>query len=75
MVPLLKPVDKCWQPADLLPESSDPDFMDKVAGVGLWLSAVCFGADVECPQSRYPRSSTRQPAASHISHAIHLLAA
>ena len=28
--PLLKPVDKCWQPADFLPDSSDPDFMDKV---------------------------------------------
>jgi acyl-[acyl-carrier-protein] desaturase len=30
VTPLLKPVEKCWQPADLLPESSDPDFLDKV---------------------------------------------
>jgi len=28
--PLLKPVDKCWQPADFLPPSEDPDFVDKV---------------------------------------------
>lgn len=28
--PLLKPVDKCWQPADFLPPSNDPDFLDKV---------------------------------------------
>jgi len=30
IVPLLKPVDKCWQPADLLPKPEDPDFLDKV---------------------------------------------
>lgn len=29
-MPLLKPVDKCWQPADFLPASEDPDFLDKV---------------------------------------------
>jgi len=28
--PLLKPVDKCWQPYDFLPRSEDPDFLDKV---------------------------------------------
>ena len=28
--PLLKPVEKCWQPSDLLPPSEDPDFLDKV---------------------------------------------
>lgn len=28
--PLLKPVEKCWQPYDLLPKSEDPDFTDKV---------------------------------------------
>lgn len=27
---MLKPVDKCWQPADFLPASQDPDFLDKV---------------------------------------------
>lgn len=30
VLPLLKPVDKCWQPADFLPPSEDPDFIDKV---------------------------------------------
>eukprot|EP00199_Chlamydomonas_sp_CCMP681_P002230 CAMPEP_0119103992 /NCGR_PEP_ID=MMETSP1180-20130426/2318_1 /TAXON_ID=3052 ORGANISM="Chlamydomonas cf sp, Strain CCMP681" /NCGR_SAMPLE_ID=MMETSP1180 /ASSEMBLY_ACC=CAM_ASM_000741 /LENGTH=399 /DNA_ID=CAMNT_0007088635 /DNA_START=42 /DNA_END=1241 /DNA_ORIENTATION=- len=30
VVPLLKPVDKCWQPNDLLPQSEDPDFFDKL---------------------------------------------
>lgn len=30
VMPLLKPVDKCWQPADFLPASEDPDFLDKV---------------------------------------------
>lgn len=28
--PLLKPVEKCWQPTDFLPASEDPDFLDKV---------------------------------------------
>lgn len=27
--PLLKPVDKCWQPTDFLPPSEDPYFMDQ----------------------------------------------
>jgi acyl-[acyl-carrier-protein] desaturase len=30
VLPLLKDTSKCWQPADFLPESSDPDFLDKV---------------------------------------------
>lgn len=30
LMKLLKPVDKCWQPSDFLPDSSDPDFEDKV---------------------------------------------
>lgn len=30
VLPLLKTGDKAWQPADFLPESSDPDFEDKV---------------------------------------------
>lgn len=30
VLPLLKPVDKCWQPADFLPDSSSPDFLDEV---------------------------------------------
>nr|AGF90968.1 chloroplast stearoyl-ACP-desaturase [Chlamydomonas sp. ICE-L] len=28
--PILKPVEKCWQPTDFLPASEDPDFLDKV---------------------------------------------
>jgi acyl-[acyl-carrier-protein] desaturase len=28
--PLLKPVEKCWQPADFLPPSEDPYFLDQV---------------------------------------------
>lgn len=30
VMPLLKPVEKCWQPADFLPPPEDPDFIDKV---------------------------------------------
>ncbi|KAF5838958.1 plastid acyl-ACP desaturase [Dunaliella salina] len=30
VLPILTPVHKCWQPSELLPESSDPDFLDKV---------------------------------------------
>lgn len=33
VVPLLKPVDKCWQPADFLPPSEDPDFLEKVGAI------------------------------------------
>lgn len=29
----LKPVDKSWQPSDLLPDSSSPDFLDEVRGL------------------------------------------
>lgn len=30
IVPLLKPVDKCWQPTDYLPAPESPDFLDAV---------------------------------------------
>lgn len=30
IVPLLKPVDKCWQPADYLPAPEAPEFLDAV---------------------------------------------
>ena len=30
VVPLLKPVDKCWQPNDFLPDPKSPDFLDAV---------------------------------------------
>lgn len=30
LVDLLKPVDKCWQAADLLPKSESPDFLDEI---------------------------------------------
>ncbi len=42
VLPVLKPVDKCWQPADFLPDSSDPDFLDKVGGQQLQAGgAIC----------------------------------
>ena len=45
----LKPVEKCWQPADFLPEGNDPDYVDKVhllprTGVWCQLLASVFGA-------------------------------
>nr|QKY14962.1 plastid acyl-carrier-protein desaturase/stearoyl-ACp-desaturase (STAD) [Polytomella parva] len=30
VLPLLKPVEKCWQPSDYLPDPKDADFLDKV---------------------------------------------
>lgn len=30
IVPLLKPVDKCWQPQDFLPDPEAPEFMDAI---------------------------------------------
>ena len=30
VLPLLKPVDKCWQPADYLPDPSKEDYLDQV---------------------------------------------
>ncbi|XP_002970496.2 stearoyl-[acyl-carrier-protein] 9-desaturase 2, chloroplastic [Selaginella moellendorffii] len=30
LLPLLKPVEKCWQPQDFLPDSSSPTFYDEV---------------------------------------------
>lgn len=30
MLPVLKPVSKCWQPYDMLPKPEDPDFVDQV---------------------------------------------
>jgi acyl-[acyl-carrier-protein] desaturase len=29
VLPILKSVDSCWQPADFLPDSSSPDFQDQ----------------------------------------------
>lgn len=34
VTPILKPVDKCWQPTDFLPPSEDADFLDKVRAGG-----------------------------------------
>lgn len=31
VVPILKPVDKCWQPQDFLPDPESPDFLDAVS--------------------------------------------
>ena len=30
VVPILKPVDKCWQPADFLPKPESDSFIDEV---------------------------------------------
>ena len=30
VLPLLKPVDKCWQPQDFLPDPESPNFLDAV---------------------------------------------
>ena len=30
VMPILKPVDKCWQPADILPEPSKEEFFDEI---------------------------------------------
>ena len=30
VMPLLKPVEKCWQPADFLPDPSKGDYLDQV---------------------------------------------
>ena len=35
----LKPVEKCWQPADFLPEGNDPDYVDKVRLLGAGASS------------------------------------
>jgi len=39
---VLKPVDKSWQPADFLPQSSDADFVDQVSTGFRRLAARCF---------------------------------
>ena len=36
VLPVLKPVSKCWQPYDMLPKPEDPDFVDQVT----W---ICYG--------------------------------
>jgi acyl-[acyl-carrier-protein] desaturase len=33
VLPLLKPVDKCWQPQDFLPDPESPDFLDQVRDI------------------------------------------
>jgi hypothetical protein len=58
VVPLLKPVDKCWQPADFLPASEDPDFLDKVGD----RAAIRMGARRLCSEKRFgsPRNMCSQ---------------
>ncbi|KAG1672120.1 hypothetical protein FOA52_001707 [Chlamydomonas sp. UWO 241] len=43
VLPILKPVDKCWQPADFLPPPEDPDFLDRVRD--LRTRAACLPDD------------------------------
>ena len=41
VLPVLKPVSKCWQPYDMLPKSEDPDFIDKVCtSRTLWVAWI-----------------------------------
>lgn len=48
VTPLLKPVDKCWQPTDFLPASQDADFLDKV-GLDVLLGLLGGGGDGAVP--------------------------
>jgi acyl-[acyl-carrier-protein] desaturase len=34
VLPILKPVEKCWQPQDFLPHPESPDFVDHVRLAG-----------------------------------------
>lgn len=45
VTPLLKPVDKCWQPADYLPDSGQEDYLDQVSQCPfLYANAIYTGA-------------------------------
>lgn len=50
---LLKPVDKCWQPADFLPKSEDPDFLDKVRCL---MGHDCVCVCMHAPSMHGPRT-------------------
>ncbi len=41
VLPVLKPVDKCWQPYDMLPKPEDPDFIDQVCQCHRGLGSQC----------------------------------
>lgn len=40
VLPVLKDVDKCWQPADLLPDPASDTFIDEVCIAALCCSIV-----------------------------------
>lgn len=41
VIPLLKPVDKCWQPADFLPAAESPTFLEEVHPLPPLLPTPC----------------------------------
>jgi hypothetical protein len=45
---LLKPVAKCWQPADLLPDGADDDFLDQVLLPGSLCLSMCGSIRQPC---------------------------
>lgn len=61
VIPLLKDPAKNWQPADFLPESSDPDFLDKVNRGDLRQGAIACTCEQRQPPSA---ASTALTAAS-----------
>lgn len=54
VLPILKPVEKCWQPQDFLPDPESPDFLDAVSGP---LAARLEAADAMLPQSTSPQAA------------------
>ena len=44
LVDLLKPVEKCWQAQDFMPDPSSPTFLDEVRHVGGSLCVRCVAA-------------------------------
>jgi len=68
ITPILLPVHKCWQPSDLLPQSQDPDFLDKVRArlrclLSIILCTLCF-ISAWCAR-------TRMHSGSHICVCVH----
>lgn len=51
VLPVLKPVSKCWQPYDMLPKPEDPDFVDQVCSDNLWIA--CAWLSLCCRNGRY----------------------
>ena len=54
----LLPVDKCWQPSDLLPDLRSPDWLDEVSDFRRMAAALCGQAASLAPRSQ--RSSSAE---------------